>query len=47
MLLNPFEMWGLEDYVRIRGVRGKILGLRHEVNYVSVEGGEENQASVS
>ena len=29
-------MWDLRDYARIRG-EGKILGLRHEGNYVSVE----------
>ena len=29
-------MWDLRDYARIR-VEGKILGLRHEGNYVSVE----------
>ena len=36
-------MWDLKDYVRIRG-EGKILGLRHEENYVSVEG-EKKMAS--
>ena len=46
MILKPFEMWDLKDYVRIRG-EGKILSLRHEANYVSVEGGEENETGVS
>ena len=43
LILKPFEMWDLKDYVRISGVKGKILDLRHEVNYVSVEEWEENR----